>query len=256
MNYKMDKMFSVAGKSTIITGAGGIGTEIAIGFAELGANVVVIDYNQELLENVKAKLADRSINILTCKCDVTKENEVCAIFKDISEKLGSIDILINTAGIAIVKPVFEMTVDEWQKVMDVNVRGTFITCREAGKHMTENNFGRIVNFSSVRGMQGRGNYAAYATSKGAVNMLTKTLAMEWADMDINVNAVCPSFTLTKMNEKILDDKEMYSWVMSRLPKGRMCSKSNLVGPCVFLCSTASEFITGQLLYVDGGWTAG
>jgi len=131
-----------------------------------------------------------------------------------------------------------------------------LTCQAVGKYMLEAKKGRIVNFSSVRGLQGKAGYLAYAPSKGAVNLLTKTLAVEWARENINVNAIAPIFTLTDMNRSILDDKKRMTGVIGRLPKGRLCETGLLVGPTVFLCSNCAEFITGHILYVDGGWTAG
>ena len=115
--------------------------------------------------------------------------------------------------------------------------------------------GNIVNLSSVRGMQGRAKDMAYSPSKGAINQLTKSLAIEWADSGINVNAIAPTFILTEMNRGMLEDKETYQWVLSRIPKNRLGALKDIIGPLTFLCSPGSEFITGQILYVDGGWTA-
>jgi NAD(P)-dependent dehydrogenase (short-subunit alcohol dehydrogenase family) len=146
--------------------------------------------------------------------------------------------------------------EKFKWVMNVNLFGTANCCKAAGRYMLEKGKGRIVNFSSVRGLQGKAKYGAYAASKGAVNTYTKSLAVEWATKGINVNAIAPIFTLTNINKDTLSDKEVYNWVISRIPKGKLSETGFLVGPVVFLLSKCSEFVTGEILYVDGGWTAG
>jgi NAD(P)-dependent dehydrogenase (short-subunit alcohol dehydrogenase family) len=136
----------------------------------------------------------------------------------------------------------------------VNVKGVFLACQAAGKYFLEQKKGRIVNVSSVRGLQGRARDMAYSPSKGAVNQLTKSLAIEWAPHNICVNAVAPTFTVTAINREDLKNKEYHDWVISRIPKRRFCELKYLVGPIAFLCSPCMEFVTGQILYVDGAWT--
>jgi NAD(P)-dependent dehydrogenase (short-subunit alcohol dehydrogenase family) len=249
MGFDINKMFGLKDDVAVVTGAaGGIGLEIARGLSMAGAKVIAVDISK------KDPAYDTDLEYF--EADVTDEKKVDELRKKILEKYQRIDILINCAGVVHIEKAEFFDVDKWDFVMDVNVKGTMIMCKVIGAQMVQRRKGRIVNFSSVRGLQGKSGYLAYATSKGAVNMLTKTLAVEWAKYNVNVNAIAPVFTLTDLNKKILDDKETYEWVISRIPKGRLCEKSNLTGPVIFLCSSASEFITGDILYVDGGWTAG
>jgi len=249
MGFDINKMFGLKDDVAVVTGAaGGIGLEIARGLSLAGAKVIAVDISK------KDPAYDNDLEYF--EVDVTDEKQVDELIKKILEKHQRIDILINCAGVVHIEKAELFDIDKWDFVMDVNVKGTMIMCKLIGAQMVQKRKGRIVNFSSVRGLQGKSGYLAYATSKGAVNMLTKTLAVEWARYNVNVNAIAPVFTLTDLNRKILDDKETYEWVISRIPKGKLCEKSNLTGPVIFLCSPASEFITGDILYVDGGWTAG
>lgn len=256
MDYTVDGMFGIRDEVAIVTGAaGGIGREIAFGMCSLGAKVALVDISGKLEETCR-ELKAEGFDVIPVKTDITDKVSVQAMAEAVMAHYGKIDILVNCAGIAYVAPAADFDADKWQQVMDVNVKGTMLTCQAVGKFMLQRKKGRIVNFSSVRGHQGKANYLAYAPSKGAVNLLTKTLAVEWAQEGINVNAVAPIFTLTDMNRNILDDKKTYDWVIGRLPKGRLCETYLLVGPTVFLCSPCSEFVNGHILYVDGGWTAG
>ena len=257
MNYDIIDMFGIKGDVAIVTGAtGGIGKEIALALAQVGCLVVLADINKDLLEKTKLEFVEKDLDVISVVTDVTKKDDVEKMANTTMKRYGKIDILVNCAGVAVMQESKDFNLDKWEFVMDVNVKGTMLSCQAVGKHMLDQKSGRIVNFSSVRGLQGKGGYLAYAPSKGAVNMLTKTLAVEWAKDNINVNAIAPIFTLTEMNKKILDDKKTYDWVISRIPKGKLCEKSFLVGPVIFLCSKASEFITGEIMYVDGGWSAG
>ena len=187
--------------------------------------------------------------------DVTDEASVQAMVQRVVDEFGSIDILINSAGIVSLKPTVEFPVDEWQHILDVNLRGTFLCCKEVAKAMLAQGRGKIINISSVRGHQGRANDPAYAASKGAVNLLTKSLAIEWAQQGITVNAIAPTFIRTDLNTALLDDPHTRDWVLSRIPMGRVGQIWDLFGLAVFLASPASDFITGQTIYLDGGWTA-
>jgi NAD(P)-dependent dehydrogenase (short-subunit alcohol dehydrogenase family) len=175
--------------------------------------------------------------------------------QSVVSEFGRIDILVNSAGIVSLKPTIEFPLDEWRKIIRVNLEGTFICCKQVAKAMLQQRRGKIINMSSVRGHQGRANDPAYPASKGAVNLLTKSLAIEWAQHGITVNAIAPTFIRTDLNASMLDDRPTREWVLSRIPMGRVGQIWDLFGAAVFLASPASDFITGQTLYVDGGWTA-
>ncbi len=257
MEYEASSMFGIAGEVAVITGAArGIGRELALGMGRLSARLVLADLDAKSLEELAGELRGQQIDAVAVRTDVTSEESVEAMAARAVERYGRIDILVNCAGVLHNEPAVGFDMAKWQLVMDVNVKGTFLACRAVGRRMLERKKGRIVNFSSIRGLQGKDKYHAYGPSKGAINMLTRTLAVEWAKDGINVNAVAPTFTLTDINRSLLADRQMYDWVISRIPKGRLCEPRWIVGPVVFLCSPCAEFVTGAILYVDGGWTAG
>ncbi len=256
MEYETTSMFGIAGEVAILTGAGGgIGREVARGMGRLGARLVLADLDEATIARAAGELGAQGVDVLAVPTDVTSEPSVEAMAARTVERYGRIDILVNCAGLLQNQTALDFDMNTWQRVMDVNVKGTFLACRAAGRHMLARKKGRIVNFSSIRGVQGKEKYHAYGPSKGAIDMLTRTLAVEWAKDGINVNAVAPTFTLTDMNRALLADKRMLDWVLSRIPQGRLGEPQWFVGPVVFLCSPSAEFITGAILYVDGGWTA-
>jgi gluconate 5-dehydrogenase len=166
-----------------------------------------------------------------------------------------IDILVNAAGLAIRKPADSFPIDEWQKVMDINTRGTFLCCQAVGRVMLKQKGGRIINVSSVRGRYGLpANYAAYCASKGAVDSLTRTLACEWAKSNVLVNAVAPTIVETDLTKSALADPAYAKQMKDRIPMGKWAVPEDIVGPAVFFASEASSFVTGQILYIDGGVT--
>ncbi|MBC5648217.1 SDR family NAD(P)-dependent oxidoreductase [Christensenella tenuis] len=255
MEYTEKDMFGIEGEVAVLTGAaGGIGQEIAAAMAALGAKVALADLNREKLEESVGQITKNGGEAMGIVTDVTNKKSVEEMAKAVYDKHGKIDILVNCAGIAHLQDAVDFEEDIWDKVMAVNVKGTLLPCQVVGRYMLEKEKGRIVNISSVRGMQGRARDLAYAPSKGAVDQLTRSLAIEWAKKNINVNAVAPIFTLTDINREMLQQKETMDWVMSRMPKGRLSMPSYLTGPVIFLCGKSSEFITGQVVYVDGGWT--
>jgi gluconate 5-dehydrogenase len=173
----------------------------------------------------------------------------------ILEVFPRIGILVNAAGIAIRKPADSFPIDEWQKVMDINARGTFLCCQAVGRVMIKQRSGKIINISSVRGRYGLpSGYAAYCASKGAVDTLTRTLACEWAKYNVLVNAIAPTFVETALTLPALADPEFAKTVKARIPLDRWALPEDIVGPVVFFASKASDFVTGQILYIDGGVT--
>ncbi len=255
MEYNLDSMYGLKDEVAVITGgSGSIGAEAGLNLASLGAKVVLMGRNEEKLRNIQHEYKKSGIEIDIGILNILEKDSVQAAMKNVADTYGKIDILINSAGASHLEDAVDFSEDKWDMIMGVNVKGMFLSCQAAGKFFLEQKKGRIVNVSSVRGIQGRARDMAYAPSKGAVNQLTKSLAIEWASHNICVNAVAPTFTVTDINREDLKNKEYHDWVVSRIPKGRFCEVKYLVGPIAFLCSPCMEFVTGQILYVDGGWT--
>lgn len=248
----------MTGKTAIVVGgAGGIGHAQALGLAEAGADVVVASRKLEHLKPVAEEIQARRRKSLAVAVEVTDEKSVAAMVDSVLKKFPHIDILVNAHGLAIRKPADTFPIDEWQQVMDINTRGTFLTCQAVGRVMIKQKSGRIINLSSVRGRYGLpANYAAYCASKGAVDTLTRTLACEWAKYNVLVNAIAPTIVetpLTLTPESLLNP-EFAKYMKSRIPMGRWALPEDIVGATIFFASKASSFITGQILYIDGGVT--
>jgi NAD(P)-dependent dehydrogenase (short-subunit alcohol dehydrogenase family) len=250
-------LFDLKGRTALITGGSrGLGRGMALALAASGVDVAVVSRTQSDLEVVAEEVRNLGRKGLAIKADVSDEEQVEGMVSQVVEEFKRINILINAAGIVFIKPTTEYPLEEWQRVMNVNLRGTFLCCKHVGKVMLKQGEGKIINISSVRGLQGRANDPSYPASKGAVNMLTKSLALEWARNNITVNAIAPTFIRTSISASLLDDQSWREWIVSRIPMGRTGEIWDLFGPMLFLASRASDFVTGQILYVDGGWIAG
>ena len=252
----MNKRFDLKGKVAIVTGGhGGIGQAIALGLADAGADVVVASRNLEALKPVVKEIEALGRKSLAVSVDVTDAAQVADMVKATLKVFPTIDILVNGSGLAIRKPAESFPIDEWQKVMDINARDTFLCCQAVGRVMLQQKKGKIINISSVRGRYGLpANYAAYCASKGAVDSLTRTLACEWAKHNVLVNAVAPTVVETELTKDALADPEYAKTMKARIPMGRWALTEDIVGPAIFFASDASNFVTGQILYVDGGVT--
>lgn len=254
---RMARFFDLKGKVVLITGGGGaLGGALARGFAIYGADIALADSSQDAMRPVAEEVRARGRNVLTLVCDVVDETSVQSAVDQVVAEFGHLDVLITAAGIANRIPTEEMPVDVWQKTMDVNVRGTFLACQKAGKQMIKQGGGKIITIGSVRGFQGNpGGYSGYTTSKAAVHGLTKQLATEWAKYHINVNAIAPALFQTPLTRQVMEDPALYSFHIARIPMGRIAIPDDFVGAALFLASDASEFMTGAILNVDGGWIA-
>lgn len=247
--------FSMEGKTALIVGGGGLGAPMAQAMLENGAQVIIADRAappQDLLDCAKCEQKE----IWWVEVDLLDEQSVVKMVGQARQKTGRIDILINAAGVNKLKKAEDYDAQTWDFVMGVNLRGLHLVTREVGNIMITQKYGRILSVSSVKAFIGTDqDYIAYCASKGAVNMYTKQLACEWGKHGITVNAIAPTFTRTPINSFQLDDPVFYQNLVSRIPMGRICSIKDLGCAAVYLCSDAAEFITGQVLCVDGGLTA-
>ena len=252
------ELFKLDGKTAIVTGGGrGLGAMMAEAFAEAGANLVLCSRKLEACQETADKLNKMGIRTLALACDVTNEDDVKNVVQQALEKFGSIDILVNNSGATWGAPAADMPLDAWKKVMDVNVTGTFLMSREAGKVMIEQKSGKIINISSVAGLGGIDptlmDTIGYNTSKGAVITFTKDLAAKWGQHNINVNAIAPGFFPTKMSKVVMEKGQ--EGLLAQTPLNRFGTDEDLKGTALFLASKASDYITGDVVIVDGGMHA-
>ena len=246
--------FHLDGKvALVVGGTKGLGQAMALALAAAGADVCVASRGPDGLEETRTAIEAIGRRSHAYAVDVSRESDVADMMGAIEKQFGSLDILVNSQGMNILKPITEYDVDDWQRVIDVNLKSVFLCCKYAARIMLEKGKGKIINISSVRGFQGRAEDPAYAPSKGAVNQLTRSMAIEWGPLGINVNGIAPVFTLTAISAKFLADPAKKEWVMSRIPMKRLGELEDLFGPVVFLASEASNFVNGHTLPVDGGW---
>lgn len=250
-------LFRLDGKTAIVTGGGrGLGAQIAEAYAEAGANVVICSRNLEACEEMSRKLNERGTESLGFQCDVTDPEQVRAVVEGTLEHFGRIDILVNNSGATWGATVEEMPIEAWEKVINVNVTGTFLMSQEVGKAMISQKGGKIINIASIAGFGGTPPFMqtiGYNTSKGAVMTFTKDLAVKWGRYGINVNAIAPGFFPTKMSKVLIERGK--DAIMQNTPLGRLGSDSDLKGAAVFLAAPASDYVTGDILTVDGGMHA-
>ena len=252
----MNGVFDLTGKTALVVGGhGGLGRAIALGLADSGADVAVASRNMTALKSATKEIESRGRKSLALAVDIVNDKQVAAMVEGLLKAFARIDILVNAAGLAIRKPADAFPIDDWQQVMDVNTRGTFLCCQAVGRVMIKQKGGKIINLSSVRGRYGLpAGYAAYCPSKGAVDTLTRTLACEWAKYNVLVNAIAPTVVETELTKDLLADVEYAKTMKARIPMGRWAMPEDIVGPTIFFASDASNFVTGQILYIDGGVT--
>ncbi len=246
----------LSGKHALVTGAGrGIGRACALALVEAGAGVTLVARSRDELDEVAAEAEAMGGSAAVHPADVGDELQVEAAV-DAAARQGGLDITVNCAGINRPGPTVALETEDWDLVMGVNLRGTFLVCRAVGRRLLRDGRpGRIVNMSSQMGSVGYPGRAAYCASKHGVDGLTKALAVEWAKHDITVNAVAPTFVRTPLTEPMLEDAEFRDDVLRRIPMGRVGETSEVTGPVLFLSSDAASLVTGHILLVDGGWVA-
>jgi NAD(P)-dependent dehydrogenase (short-subunit alcohol dehydrogenase family) len=254
----VNDLFSLSKKTAIITGGSvGLGAQMAIALAEAGANTVIAARKIDRCIEMCNKLENTGVKSVPVACDVSRIEDCRNLTDSIIKEFGTIDILVNNAGISWIADSLEYPMDKWQKVLNLNITGTFQLSVIAAKTMKEKGGGKIINISSIGGF--RGDYpenvdsVAYTASKGAVLTMTKDLAVKWAKYNINVNAICPGYFPTSLNREHLNKSS--DRLLPRIPLGRYGKPDDLKGLIVFLSSSASDYITGQYIVVDGGQTA-
>jgi gluconate 5-dehydrogenase len=252
------KLFDLSGKTALVTGGSrGIGLSVAKALAEHGADVAIVARTKELLEAAKQQIqADTDKKVWTFPFDIKNIKGIEGFFKNIVSATKGVDILVNCAGTTVRGPSEEVDLKTWNQVIEINLTAVFVISQAFCSHRKQaGKAGRIINIGSLTCHGARPTTAAYASSKGGLLMLTKTLAVEWAKYNINVNAIGPGYIATELTEPLWSDEEFTKWVLSKTPLGRWGQPDDLVGTAVLLASKAGDFITGQIIYVDGGWLA-
>jgi NAD(P)-dependent dehydrogenase (short-subunit alcohol dehydrogenase family) len=251
------RQFDLSGKTAIITGGSkGLGLAMAAGLCSAGANVMLVNRNgDEGAQAAKELNRDYGTKAISFPADIGNAEATVAMVKFALEALGRIDILINSAGINIRGAIDEVTPDDFAKVMNVNVTGTWLCCRAVTPHMKKNGSGKIINLASTLGLVGLANRTPYTSSKGAVVQMTRALALELAPFNINVNAICPGPFLTEMNLPIENTEEGKKFVVGATALGRWAKLQEIQGAAIFLASDAASYMVGSMVTVDGGWTA-
>ncbi|MBP1740775.1 MAG: gno 1 [Deltaproteobacteria bacterium] len=255
----MKDLFRLDGKIAVVMGgSGGIGEIMAAGLAAQGAKVAVGGRNMAKLEAIAKKIqSDTKSEAAAFQVDITDKDSVARMAGQVLARFKTVDILVNSQGLNIKREAVGFPAGDWDQMFNVNVRGTMLACSEFGKVMVEKKSGKVINLSSVRGVRATlwGGNEGYCATKGAVDMITRSLASEWAPYNINVNAIGPLLIRTELAKATLNSPEKLQKYVANVPFKRIGEPEDLVGLCIFLAAPASDFITGQIIYLDGGLTA-
>jgi gluconate 5-dehydrogenase len=249
--------FDLSGKLALVTGATrGIGLGVARAMAECGAGIILVGRDEFYLNQAAVELRKLSDSVNVASFDLLQTGKISSWFEQISTDCGSPDILVNSAGINRRGTAIDLSLDDWNEVIAVNTTAVFELCRSFARvRVAEAKGGRIINIASLMTAAARPGVSPYTASKGAVGQLTKALAVEWAQAGILVNAIAPGYIQTDLNKSLMADTSFDQWVKGRCPLGRWGTPEDIAWPAVFLASSAAGFITGQVIYVDGGWLA-
>ena len=250
------KLFDLAGRTALVTGSSrGLGRAIAEGLAEAGARIIVNGTRAATVDDAVRQLCASGHQAEACAFDVTDEAAIVAGFGDLDARGIEVDILVNNAGIQFRKPMLELATDDWRRVIETNLTSAFVIGREAARRMVPRGRGKIINIGSLTSSLARATIAPYAVAKGGIKLLTQAMTAEWAASGIQANAIGPGYMITDMNQALIDNPAFDAWVKGRTPAKRWGKPDELVGTAVFLASSASDYVNGQIIYVDGGMLA-
>lgn len=251
-----NKLFDLTGKTALVTGSSrGLGRAMAEGLAEAGAAIVLNGVDPARLAEAAAQMRAQGFTVHEACFDVTDEAAIVAAFARFDAEGLAIDILVNNAGIQFRKPMLELATEDWRRVIETNLTSAFVIGRESARRMVARKAGKIVNIGSLMSGLGRATVAPYTAAKGGIKLLTQAMTAEWAEHGVQANAIGPGYMLTDMNQPLIDNQAFNAWVVGRTPSRRWGRPEELVGACVFLSSAASDYVSGQIIYVDGGMTA-
>ena len=250
------QLFDLAGRTALVTGSSrGLGRAMAEGLAEAGAAVVMNGADAGRLANAMSEMRAAGHTVHEARFDVTNEAEIVIAFAALDAQGIEIDILVNNAGIQFRRPMVELDTADWRRVIEINLTSAFIIGREAAKRMIPRGCGKVINIGSLTSDAARATVAPYTAAKGGIKMLTRAMTAEWAAYGIQANAIGPGYMLTDMNQALVNDAAFNGWVIGRTPARRWGKPGELIGTVVFLASAASDYVNGQIIYVDGGMLA-
>jgi len=246
-------LFDLTGRTALVTGSSrGLGRAIAEGLADAGAAVIINGTTAARVDQAVSELAAKGHQARACVFDVTDEVAITKAFDALDVAGIHVDILVNNAGIQLRKPMVELTTPEWRSVIETNLTSAFVIGREAAKRMIPRGYGKIINIASLTSELSRATVAPYTVSKGGIKLLTKAMAAEWAASGLQANAIGPGYMITDMNQALIDNPAFDAWVKGRTPAKRWGMPEELIGAAVFLAAPASNYVNGQVIYVDGG----
>lgn len=249
-------IFDLSGQTALVTGSSrGLGRAMAEGLGRAGARLLINGTTAATVEQAVAEMRAAGLYAEGLVFNVTDETAVKAAFADLDARGIAVDILVNNAGIQFRKPMVELDTADWQRVIDVNLTSAFVIGREAAKRMIPRGRGKIINIGSLTSALARATVAPYTVAKGGIKMLTQAMAAEWAAAGIQANAIGPGYMITDMNEALINNEQFNSWVIGRTPSRRWGKPDELIGTAVYLASSASDYVNGQIIYVDGGMMA-
>ncbi|GAN33409.1 MAG: SDR family oxidoreductase [Candidatus Brocadia sp. AMX2] len=250
------ELFSLRDKVALVTGAGkGLGKSMALALSESGAHVAVVSRTRSDIEATAREIQENGVKSIPIVADVTRQEEVTRMVEKVLSELKTIDILVNNVGTYVFGRCLESSLEDWHKMLEINLTSTYLCSKTVGQHLVEKQQGKIINVSSALGIFGAGGSAAYCASKGGVIQLTRALAIEWAKYNVTVNSIAPYSMETEMTKTMLEDEKIKKAIISKIPLKRIGKPTDLSGVVVFLASKASDYITGQVISVDGGFSA-